>query len=499
MYLLKFNFIYIRLFLRRFFNYNLIVNKKKIALTTLIILGLMPNVVEWLYSYIFMTLAILLYVFLIITIVFIMSNIIIFIVIFIIFYIFKKAIYPTFIFGIINKIFNTGKLFIILFLICLSYLSHSRLCFFVILLYLIIISLIIIIKRKLSYLYLILSIDSIISLIGLGTIAIIIVNFFISSPNLPKKLYPKTNIESKSDFSVIYDVIADHSGNIYFNDKNSGRFGKISYPENEVTISEILIDGPERMMISSDGQIFVFGKGKDHGLYSLNNKLTIAKKLNSFFAIDLILDDINKTAFLIEEIIINYIMPKLCIYDYQTQKSYMYDLNKVFMPYGITYSKQHNAIYISGWFFSYQMIIVELSSNSAVSKIRTKTIGPFSLDIKVSESRDLLYISRPLIGKIDVFRISNLSRIARISAPMWVREFALSDDGSLLFAPNYMTGEMAVIKTADSTQCATYNIGTSSRALAFSQARNSLIASNPSEIFELPLSSLPMKCRSSEH
>jgi len=333
-------------------------------------------------------------------------------------------------------------------------------------------------------------INWVLAIVGIGSISWLGVQFLCaSSSGLLVHIFSHSTSAYSSRSPRIYDLAVEKSHAILFDDKKAGIIGRIGYPEGALSVSEKILFGPERILPTPDGRIFVFCKEKSVGLYEVAQDLSGAAKLFHYPAVDADLDETRNLIILADEH-----WPKVAIYHYPDQKLDKYALPKFIAPYALTIASKNGGFFVSGWFFSIYLIKGELAPDNTVKRFHSKVVGPFSMGMALDENKGLIYLAKPLIGKIDVLRIDDLSRVERISAPMWLREIALSDDGSLLFAPNYFTGEMAVIRTADARRCATYYVGSSARAVVFSAQHRALFVANTTQINELPIAKLPVEC-----
>lgn len=311
-----------------------------------------------------------------------------------------------------------------------------------------------------------------------------------SPSELPVQVFPLAT-EEQAGFSRIYDVAVRSEDQILFDDRLSGNLAGVTYPgyaDPPIFHAQPILTSPERIMIASDGTIFVFCKGKDFGLFRVSPNLDRAEKMFRYFAVDAEIDPERGIIILVGER-----EPDISIFNLVDNKVRRHKLPVFMAPYAIAISRKEKAAFISGWFFSSNLIKATIDSGLNPEYF-FRIVGPFSMGMAVDDVRGQLYLARPLIGKIDVFRTEDLSRVDRIDAPMWLREIALNEDKSLLFAPNYLTGEMAVIRTDDGARCASYRVGSRPRAVVYSAPHKAVLVANASHITALPLSKLPSEC-----
>jgi len=112
-------------------------------------------------------------------------------------------------------------------------------------------------------------------------------------------------------------------------------------------------------------------------------------------------------------------------------------------PYQVLCSAKWSACYVSGQFFSATLSRVHFE-NGVPGTMDALFVGPFSLGMAKDETRDLLFVARPLLGVIDIIDPLEMRRIKRLHRAPMVRAVAVAPELGLVFAPEFFTGDVAV-------------------------------------------------------
>jgi hypothetical protein len=98
------------------------------------------------------------------------------------------------------------------------------------------------------------------------------------------------------------------------------------------------------------------------------------------------------------------------------------------------------------------------------------------------------------LGLVDVIDVHRFERTQRIRTPMLVRQLAVSSDGKLLFAANYVSGTLWVIRTDSGQRCAVYSTAEHPRMIEYSSFYDAVFVAVEDRLMALRIDALPPEC-----
>lgn len=248
---------------------------------------------------------------------------------------------------------------------------------------------------------------------------------------------------------------------------------------------------PERFAIAADKTVYVANRGAGLGVYALSpDSPSPPKRVLSTGAIDLIADHRNHRILAIGEL-----NRELAIYDTEEQtETYLQLPANESSVFAISNGLESGEYFLSMGFHGTSLLRLRMDYLTNAFEIDRLPMGFFSFGLFYHERSGLLYVSRPLIGLVDVIDVRRFERTKRIPAPMLVRQLAVSSDGKLLFAASYLHGTLWVIRTDSGQRCAAYAAAEHPRMIEYSSFYNAIFVAVEDRLLALRVDALPPEC-----
>jgi len=253
------------------------------------------------------------------------------------------------------------------------------------------------------------------------------------------------------------------------------------------------ITAPERFAITADNTVYVANRGPGFGVFSFSrDSASPPKQVLSTGAIDLIADDRNHRILALGEL-----NGELAIYDTeQHTETYLRLPDGDTTVFSISNGPESGEYFLSMGFHGMYLLRLRIDYETYAYDIDRLPVGFFSFGLFYHQPSGLLYVSRPLLGLVDVIDVRRFERIQRLRTPMLVREIAVSGDGKLLFAANYFTGTLWVVRTDSGERCAAYATAEHPRMIEYSSFHNAVFVALEDRLMGLSLDTLPPSCLS---
>lgn len=289
----------------------------------------------------------------------------------------------------------------------------------------------------------------------------------------------------------VYDVKVDEqSQRLYLADRGAGRIGRIDLRTHEFILSEPVYPQIEQLVLRDDGRFLatylnprVGSKGND-ALWIDTETLQVTQRCHG------IRHYVDMVASLTGDIVIaaqefNRDL-QLVVFNQCREKQIR---TATRWPYQVLCSPKWSACFVSGQFFSATLSRARFR-DGVPDGVDALFVGPFSLGMTKDETRDLLFVARPLLGVVDVIDAKGLRRVRRIRQAPMVRGLAAAPEADLLFAPDFFTGDVAVFRLSTGEKLGVVPTSRNVREVVWSPKLRRLFVAAEECVYSIALSDL---------
>ncbi len=296
----------------------------------------------------------------------------------------------------------------------------------------------------------------------------------------------------KLDRHKIYDIKLAQGGRVvFFCDKFGRRVGRLDLDSGEIRWSERLELLPERLQVDeSRGRVTAFLKEplpQRPGLMAEFDLATLARIRTCPMGrwVDFA-PSLEPGRF----VAIQEMVGKIYEMDMETCRTQGVGIDTR-LPYGLALVDAGRRYFVSGWFYSSVLSIVERYPRGELGEARSVWIGPFSLGMATDDETRALFVARPTAWAIDVIDQDTLTRRSRIPALPWIRTLAAAPEIGLVFTANFFTGQVVALRTDTGEVVATWQGPVKeARTMLWDPDRRRLFVTGRTEIVSCDLSGL---------
>ena len=125
----------------------------------------------------------------------------------------------------------------------------------------------------------------------------------------------------------------------------------------------------------------------------------------------------------------------------------------------------------------------QTNKNSFV--VHSALIGPFAIDASIGQNTKRVYLTKYLLGSVDVIDPNTLKRIARYKVPSMVRPVAIDEKNSLIFSANFFSGEVHAIVMPQGKINKIAKVGPKIRKLVWSSELDTLFLNDRMSVYSI--------------
>ena len=308
----------------------------------------------------------------------------------------------------------------------------------------------------------------------------------INNINQNKIKYDKDPFTLVNSNHAIYDFKIDSRNKLlYFSDKGDpGAVGKVDLTSGITYLSKRIFYGLEQLVLSEDSKyVYAYNKIGESVVPEIDTTtlepIRLCKAEGSVTFIDMAATPFPEYLVAIKEY-----EPRVFWLNKKTCEMKIL-LTHTWDPYQVICHDKQLKCYISGWFYSATLSEISIFPNRVPENSRHRLLGPFSIGMALDRDNNKLYISRPLVGCIDVIDVITFKRIRRIPCAPMVRAVACAPNLDLLFLPTYFEGVLYIHSISTGKKLGQLHVGKYVREIVWDEVLETLFISDIDTIYSI--------------